>query len=115
MFFKSPKVRRRLLILILMVLPGTLIAEYLSKVPNAAEIQKAKVGDKKVIGSWNIDLVNSLLKLHNIFYDQKAEKGEAKSTIDVGRAIVDYLYYKDHKDELYYSMKINDLVYIYDN
>jgi|GEM_PF-7116501 len=102
------------LILLLSIISNPLLANSSADVSKAMALKDNKHSKKDLIGSWKMDLPRSLIKLDNIFYEQELEKGVAKSVMSIEKVTADYLYYEDAKDELYYSVKVEDLVYVYE-
>jgi len=100
--------------LILYMNTSSLFAKESSKVPQALALKESSNDKKDLIGSWEIDIPRSLIKLEEIFYKQKVENKDSKSTLSIDRVTADYLFFKNVKDELHYSIKVENLVYVYE-
>lgn len=85
-----------------------------TRVDNALRLQKNEQIDLPLIGSWEVDPFQSLLKLNNIYYRKEVSGEESGLALKINRIVADYLFYKDSKDELNYSTKIEGLVLVYE-
>jgi hypothetical protein len=83
-------------------------------VPQALALKESSNDKKDLIGSWEIDIPRSLIELKKILYKQEVKNDEPKSTVSIDRVIADYLFFRNVKDELHYSIKVVNLVYVYE-